>query len=179
MTVRPQPVGEPPDFRDFFVRNHGFVRRCTRRFGVRDQHADDVVQEIFLIAHKRQSDFDLLAPRPFLRGVAWRVCANFRRRLGLRELQVADVSVESVEGGDGSDERVVKRERARVVRECLAGMDRARAEAFQLMVVEGLSAVDVAQTLEASTHAVYRHVRAAKSALALAIAEHEKGAVAS
>lgn len=179
MTPRAQPVGEASDFRGFFVENHGFVRRCTRRFGVRDEQADDVVQEVFLVAHRKQSDFDLLAPRPFLRGVAWRVCANFRRRFGAREMRVADVPVESVEGGEGSDERVLKRERARVVRECLAGMDSARAEAFQLMVVEGLAAVEVARVLQTSTHAVYRHVRAAKSALAVVIAGHEKGAVAS
>ena len=141
-------------------------------------HADDAVQEVFLVAYRRQADFELDAPRPFLRGVAWRVCANARRRRGTRDRRGADVPVETVEGGRKSDERVLKRERARLVRACLERMDPPRVEAFELMVVEGIAAVEAAALLQISTHAVYRHVRAAKAAVAAAIERHEKEGLA-
>jgi len=179
MTVRAKSLEDAPDFRAFFLEHHGFVRRCTLRFGLRDEQADDAVQEVFLVAHRRLDDFDLGAPCPFLRGVAWRVCANLRRRQAVRDRRGADVPVETVEGGEESDERVLKRERARLVRACLGQMDRTRSEAFEMMVVEGMAATDVARALAISTHAVYRHVRAAKAAVGAAIKQHERGGVAS
>lgn len=179
MMGRAEPIEGAPDFRAFFLRHYGFVRRCTRRFGLRDEHADDAAQEVFLVAHRRQADFDLATPRPFLRGVAWRVCANFRRRQDVRDRRGTDVAVETVQGESASDQRVLDRERARVVRGCLGRLDPRRAEAFQLMVVEGMTAIDVAKTLGISTHAVYRHVRAAKAAVSAAIQQHERGGVAS
>ena len=132
-----------------------------------------------MVAHRRQGDFEGGAPRPFLRGVAWRVCANVRRRLNVREQRSTSVSVDAVEAPDRSDANLAKKERAHVVRRCLSEMDPARSEAFQLLVVEGLHATEVASALNTSTHAVYRHVRAAKVALSAAIAEHQEGEVAS
>ena len=180
LTGRPGPaVGSADDFQALFLEHYGFVRRCTRRFGVPEAHADDAAQEVFLVAHRRRDDFDRSAPRAFLRGVAWRVCANVRRRLNNREKHAASLPVDAVESPNRSDHSVSKKERAKVVRRCLADMDPARAEAFQLLVVEGLHASEVAKALDTSTHAIYRHVRAAKVALSAAIAEHQKGEVAS
>ena len=172
-------VSGADDFQQVFLKHYAFVRRCARRFGVPEAHVDDAAQEVFLVAHRRQRDFDAAAPRPFLRGVAWRVSANARRRLNLREKHATSLPVDSVEGTERSDLGVQKRDRAKVVRACLSHMDSVRAEAFQLLVVEGLHAAEVAQMLETSTHAVYRHVRAAKVALRAAIAQHQEGEVAS
>ncbi len=180
LTGRPETVVRGvDDFQHFFLEHYGFVRRCTRRFGVPEAHADDAAQEVFMVAHRRKGDYEGGAPRPFLRGVAWRVCANVRRRLNVRDQRSTSVSVEAVEAPDRSDASVAKKERAQVVRRCLATMDPARSEAFQLLVVEGLHATEVAKILNTSTHAVYRHVRAAKLALSAAIAEHQEGEVAS
>lgn len=180
LTGRTDPVVRGvDDFQHFFLEHYGFVRRCTRRFGVPEAHADDAAQEVFLVAYRRQGDYESGAPRPFLRGVAWRVCANARRRLNLRDQRSSSVSVDAVEAPNRSDENVAKKERAQVVRRCLAEMEPARSEAFQLLVVDGLHATEVARVQGTSTHAVYRHVRAAKMTLSAAIAEHQEGEVAS
>ncbi len=166
------------DFRHFFIEHYGFVRRCVRRFGVPEAYADDAAQEAFMVVYRRKADFEVRAPKPFLRGVAWRVCANVRRHLNLRAQRLTSQSVDAVKARDRSDQSVMRQERAQVVRRCLAGMDPARSEAFQLMVVEGLQATQVAHMLDTSTHTVYRHVRAAKAALAVAIAEYRDGEAA-
>lgn len=179
MTRQAEPIVDASAFRGFFMRHHGFVRRCVRRFGLADAQADDAVQEVFMVVHRRERDFDHDSPRPFLRGVAWRVCANLSRHQRVRDGRGADVAVEAVQGDDESDRRVLERERARMVRGCLNQMEPMRSEAFQLLVVEGMPATEVASALHISTHAVYRHVRAAKAALGAAIHQHERGEGAS
>ncbi|MEM6289882.1 MAG: sigma-70 family RNA polymerase sigma factor [Myxococcota bacterium] len=165
---------EPQDpgasrFEAMFHEHYGFVHRCARRYGLNPTQADDAAQEVFMIAHRRFGEFDERRPRPFLRGVAWRVAANLRRHAKVRDRHAAPIPVESVEAGHGSDARCHANEQAALVSACLASMPALRSEVFELLVVEGMPAKEVADALELSTHAVYRHVRAAKATLAQAI----------
>ncbi|MGE3634951.1 MAG: RNA polymerase sigma factor, partial [Sandaracinaceae bacterium] len=59
-----------------------FVWRSARRMGVAEAHADDVVQEVFLVAHRRLADFEgRSSVRTWLFGILLRVVSDHRRTL--------------------------------------------------------------------------------------------------
>jgi DNA-directed RNA polymerase specialized sigma24 family protein len=48
----------PVDVTEAFARHGSFVWRTLQRLGVRDADLEDVVQDVFLVAHRRLSEFE-------------------------------------------------------------------------------------------------------------------------
>jgi RNA polymerase sigma-70 factor, ECF subfamily len=70
---------EEARLRSLVLSNHPFIWRVVRRLGIPEADADDVTQEVFLVAAHRLSDIEDGKERSFLYSVAVRVAANARR----------------------------------------------------------------------------------------------------
>src|SRR3954469_7197254 len=68
-----------------------YVQRTLRRLGTDRSEVDDLAQEVFLVLHRRWSEYDQSRPlRPYLFGVTVRIAlANRRKRA--REIALGNV----------------------------------------------------------------------------------------
>lgn len=70
--------------------NVQFVVRMVRALGVAAADADDVAQEVFVIAHRRRDRFDGGSARGWLYGIARNVARDHRRLARHREVAAGD-----------------------------------------------------------------------------------------
>ena len=70
-----------------------YVQRTLRRLGTERSEVDDLAQEVFLVLHRRWSEYDHSRPlRPYLFGIAVRIAlANQRKRS--REIAFGNVEL--------------------------------------------------------------------------------------
>jgi RNA polymerase sigma-70 factor (ECF subfamily) len=88
------------------VRQHlDFVWRLLRRLGLSASRADDLTQEVFLVAVRRQSELVVGCERAFLYGVAVRLAANTRRQLRRRR-EVVEGELEAMADAALPDENL-------------------------------------------------------------------------
>jgi RNA polymerase sigma-70 factor (ECF subfamily) len=74
-----------------FATEMDYVYRTLRRYGVRGVDAEDLTQEVFLVAWRRRSDFDGSRPlRPWLAGIAFNLARGRGRRQGPQAHEVLD-----------------------------------------------------------------------------------------
>jgi RNA polymerase sigma-70 factor (ECF subfamily) len=125
------------------VRMHGaFLQRAIARLGGTGPHVDDIVQEAFISAFRRSADLPL--DDNMLRAWLFRAAKNHllhHRRTLARELRKAEaVVIDNVAPIDSFSER----ERAALVRKATLALPLELREAFVLVDLEGLSAIDAA-----------------------------------
>src|SRR5882757_4398531 len=149
------PVGQVRDiegeraaaFDSIYEKYARFVWRSVCRLGVPDHSADDVVQEIFLVVHRRLADFEERdAMVAWLYAIVIRVVRQHRRTTRRKSPTYAPgVSVVDpdtlVDGRRQSPHEMVEREQAiRTLYAALDQMNEERREVFVLSELEQLSA---------------------------------------
>ena len=86
--ARSRPGHRALDVADAFAVHGGFVHRAALRWGLSGSDADDLVQEVFVVAHRRREDFEPGASvRSWLYGIGRRLASRHHRggrRLVLR-----------------------------------------------------------------------------------------------
>jgi len=74
-----------PDFRRIVDEHARFLWRALRHLGVRESDIQDVCQDVFLVAHRRQGEFrGDSSLRSWLYGIAIRLASEHRRRAHVR-----------------------------------------------------------------------------------------------
>ena len=161
-------------FDGYFV----FVWRTARRLGVPESNLDDVVQETFLVAHRRRDDFEGRSSlKTWLYGIAFNVVRAHRRELGakypaaLNAEQRADPDL-LADGADGPQESVAKREAARFVDGFMRQLNADQRDVFVLAELEELSAPEIATVLGAPLNTVYSRLRLARAEFGKAVTRH-------
>jgi RNA polymerase sigma-70 factor (ECF subfamily) len=168
--ARPQDV----PFETVYDAHFPFVWRSVLRLGVPPAQADDVVQEVFVVAYRRLADFEGRSSlKTWLYGIALRVVRAHRarwRRAGAT--QVFDA--EQVRAPDAArpDERAQNAEAARLVAALLDGLDDDQREVFVLAELDELSAPEIAEILGVKLNTVYSRLRLARAAFGEAAARH-------
>lgn len=143
------------------------VFRALRRWGVRDSAAEDALQEVFLIASRKLSEFEGRSThRTWLFGIALRVARGTRRARAHEA--IGDVEPEGHEAP--VDEKVDAMRAARLLDELLAQLDDAQREVFVLADLHDLTAPEIAEITGANLNTVYSRLRLARQSLAAAAA---------
>ncbi|MCA9656472.1 MAG: sigma-70 family RNA polymerase sigma factor [Myxococcales bacterium] len=163
-------IDHDPEFAALYDRHHGFVWRILRRLGVPPASLDDATQDVFVVVHRRRDALRAdVAERSWLFGIARRVAADLHRgrRRTLRKLEALPSPGEPAAPLDEALERA---EAADFVRAFLERLDEGHRMVFLLSDVEGMTAPEIAETLELNLNTVYSRLRNARKKFEQAVA---------
>ena len=167
-----------PTFAELYETYFTFVWRSARRLGTPEPNLDDVVQEIFMVAFRRQDEFEgRSSVKTWLYGIVFNVVRAHRRELAQKHPQAlaADRRVDPdvlIDATEGPHEQASKSEAARVVDCFLEGLDDDRRAVFVLAELEQLTAPEIAAVVGAPLNTVYSRLRLARLDFAKAVARH-------
>lgn len=165
------PPAALPDFATLYDDYADFVWRNARRLGVLPEAVDDVVQEVFLVAHRRLSE--VVRPeslRAWVFSIVIRVVRDHRRalrrkdparRLGGNGVDPEHVADEHHHGPFTSVERA---DAVRLLHQLLAELDDAKREVFVLAELEEMTEADIASVLGENVNTVHSRLRCARKA---------------
>lgn len=152
---------------DELFRDHaGFVASFLHRLGVRDCDIDDVVQQVFLVAHQKGGYTEgPAAARTWLAAIAVRLAKASHRavhQLRRREDYNQAALDAAVSVGKTPEEAVQIRDSMWRVERALATLDLDHRAVFVLFEIEGLSCGEIATTLDVPTGTVYSRLHHAR-----------------
>jgi RNA polymerase sigma-70 factor (ECF subfamily) len=161
-------------YESFFV----FVWRTAYHLGTSESNLDDVVQETFMVAYRRQEEFEgRSSVKTWLYGIVFNVVRAHRRELGVKYPAALHAELRAdtdrlVDRADGPHERAAKREAARFVHQFLQHLNDDQRDVFVLSELEQLSAPEIATVLGTGLNTVYSRLRLARVEFAKAVARH-------
>lgn len=170
----PLPSTQPPvpggchSLGELYRTHYRFVRRTAYRLGVARAQLDDVVQDVFVVLHRRRQQLDLSdAGRALLFGITRRVAKTYRTRAARPLLRVVPAADEAADGG-------LKRwEAAELVHRFLAELPEDQRDVFILAELEGMAAPEISEALGGlNVNTVYTRLRSARLRFKRVVARH-------
>jgi|CZKU01.1.fsa_nt_gi RNA polymerase sigma-70 factor (ECF subfamily) len=172
------PVAAPCSFAEVYDAHFAFVWRSARRLGAPALTVDDVVQETFVIVHRRLAEFEGRSSlRTWLFGIVLNVVRAHRRSLlakhphALRSEVAADLEAVR-DAAPGPHEIATQAEAVRLVDRLLEALDEGKREVFVLAELEQMSAPEIAAAVGIPLNTVYSRLRLARQEFAAAAARH-------
>jgi RNA polymerase sigma-70 factor, ECF subfamily len=152
-------------FSDVFRENAPFAWRCLRRLGVSAADADDVCQEVFLVVHRRLSEYDGRATmRGWIYGICVRKASDHRRLSHKRHESPTDAVPEQI--GEAPQPRDLERKRAiEALDAALNELDEDKRATFVLFEIEGLPMQEIATVLGCPLQTAYSRLHAARKSI--------------
>jgi RNA polymerase sigma-70 factor, ECF subfamily len=158
---------------DFF----DFVYRNARRLGVPPSAADDVVQEVFVVLHRRLPEYD---GRATLQSWVYAILANtvrdhrrgFRRKQALLQAveQVDQVAPESISASP--EQRAQLKQDLTLLMRLLLELPEAQRELIVLADLEQMSVPEICECVGGNSNTVYSRLRVAREHLKAKLARH-------
>ncbi len=158
---------------DQFYRAHlSFVHRNARRLlGPRAGDADDLTQEVFVVAMRRLEDFEGRSTiRSWLFGILRRVVMDHQktRKQALRGDPNEDIE-ELFNSQDRPDKMAEKTQASDLLADLLDKLDEQKREVFVMAELEQMSAPEIAEAVGAPVTTVYARLRDARKAFQQAV----------
>jgi RNA polymerase sigma-70 factor, ECF subfamily len=140
-----------------------FVWVTLQRLGVRPADTEDLLQEVFLVVHRRLDTFDASSRMTtWLFGICLRVAAAHRRRAYVRRERTDDTLDETADATENPEEAAAgSQERARLYA-ILDLMDLERRALFVMFEIDEVPCADIAKTLGVPLGTVYSRLHAAR-----------------
>lgn len=159
-----------PDFRKIYEAEVGPVWRYLARIGVPPSDVEDLVHEVFVVLHRRLSDYDASRPvRPWLLGIAHRVAARHRQRAHVRR-EIAQPDIEQPAPGRRQDDAVAAKELQEAMEAAFVELPIEQRAVFILHHVEEHPIPAVAEILDVPVATAYSRLRLARQRLRQAAA---------
>ncbi|MBX3202222.1 MAG: RNA polymerase sigma factor [Labilithrix sp.] len=144
------------------VRTHlPSVWRFLRRLGLQPDDADDVAQEVFLVAVRKMDVIEAGRERSFLFGIALRIAMRARRTQRSRAARTdADFEIDDVRSPDPTSDELLSRKEARVLLDqALSEMKPEIRTAFVLYELEQMTMIEIATLTETAPGTVASRIR--------------------
>jgi RNA polymerase sigma-70 factor (ECF subfamily) len=171
---KPQAVtGDHLDAAALYRAHAGFVARFLLRLGAHGQDVPDLLQEVFLVAHRRGGfTVGRAKPTTWLAEISFRVFSD-RRKKTRRKLEDADTETVTVAPSHASSpsERAEKRQALARVQSALDTLTPEKRAVFVLYELEGESCDSIATGLGVPVGTVYSRLHSARREFARA---HER-----
>jgi RNA polymerase sigma-70 factor (ECF subfamily) len=160
----PDSVATPIDAGELFRRYAPFVAKFMFQLGVRPQDLHDMVQEVFLVAHRRGGFVpDRATPTTWLAAISFRVVSSSRRaKRHVGEELRDDVFYESAKSAVGPERAAETAESLGIVQKALDTLDVDKRTVFILYELEGESCEAIAEALGIRVGTVYSRLYAAR-----------------
>jgi RNA polymerase sigma-70 factor (ECF subfamily) len=153
-----------PSFEAIYDEYVSFVWRSARRLGVADASVDDVVQDVFVVVHRRLPDYEARSSfKSWLFGIVLGIVRNHRRSVR-RRFAVFPPRAEGIVDGPGElgpDATLARAQGMRLLYQLLDSLDDDKREVFVLAELEQLTGSEIAQVLGVGANTVYSRLRAA------------------
>lgn len=144
-----------------------FVWRALVRLGVSHRDVEDLVQEVFLVVHRRLEDFRQESTlRTWVYGIAVHTARNYRRTADRRPADKADepgqteLVAETIERSP--DALLAKAEAAELLIRLLQELDQDSREVFVLAELEEMTAIEIGEVLSLKPNTVSSRLRTAR-----------------
>lgn len=156
---------------------HGdFVWASLQRLGARPADIEDLFQEVFVVVHRRNADFDPRASlRSWLYGICVRVVSGHRKRAWVRREQpVEEPEYTTRDVAHASPEALTDAAQGRAaLQSILDDMDLEKRAIFVMYELDELSCDDIASTLGVALGTVYSRLHAARKEFDRALARYK------
>lgn len=152
----------PLDFHEVYAEHARFVWRVLRGLGLPDAMVADAAQDVFIVVHRRLSEFSARSSvKTWLFAIAYRVAFKYRRTLK-RAREHAALDEGLPDECPGPIENAERREAERLMTELLDGLDERKRVVFVLTEFEELSAPEIATITGIRLSSVYTLLRRAR-----------------
>jgi RNA polymerase sigma-70 factor (ECF subfamily) len=151
-----------PTFEAVYAAEFRFVWRLVAFRGVPASLRDDVVHEVFLVVHRKLSEFEGRSSlRGWLAGIVRKVVKD---QLALRRHRAAgeEMAAEPADPRLSPEAQLEQRRILALVDEILAEMPPEQRDVFVLHEVEGLSGREIAEALSENPNTIWTRLRAAR-----------------
>jgi RNA polymerase sigma-70 factor (ECF subfamily) len=164
-------------FLDLYEEHMPFVWNGVRRLGVPESAVEDVVQEVFLVVHKKLGDFEgRSSMRTWLFGIAIRVVRRYRRTQRSRGMSMTDSSdVDSFADAAGSSphQSAERGQMIDMLYRLLDELDDDKREVLVLSELEQMTAPEIAEVTGANLNTVYWRLRTARQEFERRVARYQ------
>ncbi len=168
-----------PDFDTLYDDTIDFVCRNTRRLGVAPAALDDVVQDVYVVVHRRLRD--VVKPeslRAWLLSIVIRVVRDHHRSLRRKDPGQQPGAVR-VDPEQLPDPRVnhpyasaEQADAVRLLHQLLGELDDAKREVFVLAELEEMTEMEISEVVGENVNTVHSRLRAARKAFDQAVERH-------
>jgi RNA polymerase sigma-70 factor (ECF subfamily) len=168
----------PVAFADVYREHFGFVWRSARALGIPGAALDDVVQEVFVVVHRRLPEFENRSSlRTWVSGIVLHVARRHRRTLGRKsphELALdGPIDPETLRSNARDPyETTALAEDARLLQRLLDQLDDDKREVLVLAELEELPVPEIADVLGLKLNTAYSRLRLARAEFDQALARH-------
>ncbi len=163
------------DFDDVYREHLAFVWRSARRLGVRDASLDDVVQDVFVIVHRRLADFEgRSAIRTWLFAITIRTVRDHRRSVARKSPgESAAIDPDALPAtSPGPSDAIEKAEAVELLHALLDEMGDERREIFVMSELEQIPMPEIAEAFGVNVNTAYARLRAARQQFEASIARN-------
>jgi RNA polymerase sigma-70 factor, ECF subfamily len=159
-----------PSFEQVYEASFDFVYRNARRLGVPASATDDVVQEVFLVLHRRLAEYDGRASlRSWVYGILANTVRQYRRtfRRKQKPLQTIERDEELVltSGRAGPEQHLQQRQDVALLLSLLEELPEAQRELIVLADLEELNVPEICACIGGNSNTVHSRLRVAREAL--------------
>lgn len=160
------------DSAELFRRHAPFVAKFVLRMGVPRSDLDDLMQEVFLIAHRAGGYTPGPAkPTTYLASIAFRLVHTERRKRRVRSfIETNEERVQDAAGASNPEHAAVNKQRIEQLQRALDTLDEDKRAVFVLVELQGESVVSIAAALGIPVDTAHSRLRAARKLFREAVA---------
>lgn len=170
-----------PAFDVLYDEHFDVVWRTARRLGVPEAGADDVVQDVFLVLHRRLAEYDGRTPiKRWILGITVRVVGDHRRRYRRKDAPCvpqpadSDGNVLLASSRPPPSAELEQQEQVRLLEQLLGQLPEDKREVLVLSELEEMTVPEIAELLGANVNTVYTRLRAARQEFEKLYARHQR-----
>ncbi|MBN2191501.1 MAG: sigma-70 family RNA polymerase sigma factor [Polyangiaceae bacterium] len=167
--AEPAPCAVAPlDTEAVFLKSADFVWRTLHRMGIPPSDVEDVLQEVYVVVHRRLDSFDHdCRLTTWLFGICLKVANRHRRRAYFRHERWGDEAPVLIDEDD--PERIAARRQARrLLSQALDALGPEKRAVFVMFELEGQSCAEIAEVMGVPVGTVYSRLHTARRRVAAA-----------